>query len=133
MVKSENENSGATKSEKLKILIPYFVDDRQTGSVQVTGNAIGSILSTVSFKWLPWMSQKNYHESYNLTHANGRFSHMTDEIVSQFPPLWDWIIENGLREQVPCEFISLENYWLFVEKVDHMTASWLLPVGLESS
>ena len=33
MGKSKNEISGATKWQKLKILIPYFVDDRQTGVV----------------------------------------------------------------------------------------------------
>ena len=53
MMKSKNEISGATKWQKLKILIAYFLDYRQTGSVLVTGNAIGSLLLTLSFKSLP--------------------------------------------------------------------------------
>jgi len=40
MMKSKNEISGATKWQKMKILIPYFIDYRPTGSVLVTGNAI---------------------------------------------------------------------------------------------
>ena len=35
------------------------------------------------------MSDKNYYESYNLTHDNGRILFMTDKFVNRFPQLWE--------------------------------------------
>ena len=53
------------------------------------------------------MSDKNYYESYNLTHDNSRILFMTDKFVNRFAQLWEQIFKNCFQYRFPNEFFFL--------------------------